>query len=109
MNKDAGLDLGDHFVSFIEAQIAQGRYDSPSDVHAALRHLEERAALVEGETSGQSTPFDFEAFVARKRCRNPRAVTRFVVSPRAQADLDAICDHTVKYWLSNRQSSMSAN
>jgi len=44
-------------------------------VHAALRLLEEqetklaalRAALIEGETSGQSTPFDFEAFIARKR------------------------------------------
>ena len=77
MNKTAGLDLGDHFVSFIEAQIAQGRYDSPAEVvHAALRLLEERetklaalrAALIEGETSGQSTPFDFEAFIARKRC-----------------------------------------
>jgi antitoxin ParD1/3/4 len=76
MNKNAGLDLGDHFVSFIEAQIAQGRYDSPAEVvHAALRLLEEqetklaalRAALIEGETSGQSTPFDFEAFIARKR------------------------------------------
>ncbi|MGB6176080.1 MAG: type II toxin-antitoxin system ParD family antitoxin [Methylocella sp.] len=76
MNKNAGLDLGDHFVSFIEAQIAQGRYDSPSAVvHAALRLLEEqetklaalRAALIEGETNGQSTPFDFEAFIARKR------------------------------------------
>jgi antitoxin ParD1/3/4 len=76
MNKDAGLDLGDHFVSSIEAQIAQGRYDSPAEVvHAALRLLEQqetklaalRAALIEGETSGQSTPFDFEAFIARKR------------------------------------------
>ena len=68
--------LGDHFVYIIEAQIAQGRYDSPFVVvHAALRLLEEqetklaalRAALIEGETSGQSTPFDFEAFLARKR------------------------------------------
>ena len=94
MNKNAGLDLGDHFVSFIEAQIAQGRYDSPADVvHAALRLLEEqetklaalRAALIEGETSGQSTPFDFEAFIARKR----GAETGFVVSPRAQVELGA--------------------
>jgi len=76
MNKNSGLDLGDHFASFIDAQIAQGRYNSASDVvHAALRLLEEqetklaalRAALIEGETSGQSTPFDFEAFIARKR------------------------------------------
>jgi antitoxin ParD1/3/4 len=76
MNKDTSLNLGDHFISFIEAQVAQGRYDSATDVvHAALRLLEEqevklaalRAALIEGETSGQSTPFDFEAFIARKR------------------------------------------
>jgi antitoxin ParD1/3/4 len=76
MNKNAQFNLGDHFVSFIEAQIAQGRYDSATDVvHAALRLLEENevklaallSALIEGETSGQSTPFDFDAFIARKR------------------------------------------
>ena len=26
-----------------------------------------RAALIEGEESGASTPFDFDAFIARKR------------------------------------------
>jgi antitoxin ParD1/3/4 len=26
-----------------------------------------RAALIDGEESGPSTPFDFEAFIARKR------------------------------------------
>jgi antitoxin ParD1/3/4 len=31
-----------------------------------------RAALVEGEKSGASTPFDFEAFVARKRKQKPK-------------------------------------
>jgi antitoxin ParD1/3/4 len=76
MNKNTGFDIGDHFKSFIEAQVAQGRYGSPSEVvHAALRLLEEqetklaalRAALIDGEMSGQSTPFDFEAFIARKR------------------------------------------
>ena len=76
MNKETNLNLGEHFLSFIEAQIAQGRYGSATDVvQAALRLLEEReiklaalrAALIEGETSGQATPFDFEAFIARKR------------------------------------------
>ncbi len=76
MNKNAGFSLGDHFISFIEAQIAQGRYNSASDVvHSALRLLEEQeiklaalqAALIEAEASGQSTPFDFDAFIARKR------------------------------------------
>lgn len=76
MNKETNLNLGEHFLSFIETQIAQGRYGSATDVvQAALRLLEEReiklaalrAALIEGETSGQATPFDFEAFIARRR------------------------------------------
>jgi antitoxin ParD1/3/4 len=68
--------LGDHFAKFVEAQVSAGRYDNASDVmRAALRLLEERearlsalrAALIDGEDSGPSTPFDFEAFIARKR------------------------------------------
>ncbi len=54
----------------------EGRDNSANDVVCAgLQLLEEqetklaalRAALVEGEQSGASTPFDFEAFIARKR------------------------------------------
>jgi hypothetical protein len=30
-----------------------------------------RAALIEGEESGPSMPFDFEAFIARKRKQKP--------------------------------------
>jgi antitoxin ParD1/3/4 len=30
-----------------------------------------RAALIEGENSGPSTPFDFDAFIARKRESDP--------------------------------------
>ncbi len=65
-----------HFSSFIEAQVKQGRYSNASDVvRTGLRLLEEqetrlaalRAALVEGEQSGPSAPFDIEAFIARKR------------------------------------------
>jgi antitoxin ParD1/3/4 len=76
MNKNTSFSLGDHFSTFIEGQVAQGRYGSASDViRAALRLLEEQeaklatlqAALIEGEASGQSTPFDFEAFIASKR------------------------------------------
>ena len=45
MNKIANIEVGDHFASFIEAQIAQGRYDSAAKVvHAALRLLEEQEA-----------------------------------------------------------------
>ncbi|SDQ88837.1 antitoxin ParD1/3/4 [Rhizobiales bacterium GAS191] len=76
MGKNTSFALGDHFVSFVEGKVAEGRYASASDVvRAGLRLLEEqetrlavlRAALVEGEASGPATPFDFDAFLARKR------------------------------------------
>jgi antitoxin ParD1/3/4 len=75
MSKKTSFSLGDHFSAFIEAQVSKGRYGNASDVvRAALRLLEEqeaklealRAALIEGENSGPSTPFDFEAFIRRK-------------------------------------------
>ncbi len=76
MDKTASYSLDEHFSSFVEAQVDQGRYRSPSDVVCAgLRLLEAqemkleslRTALVEGEQSGPSTDFDFEAFIAGKR------------------------------------------
>lgn len=82
MAKNTSVILGEHFATFVEAQVAEGRYSSASDVvRAGLRLLEEqearlaalRAALIEGEQSGQSTPFDFEAFIARKRASTPPA------------------------------------
>ena len=82
MNKNTSFSVGDHFSGFIEAQVAEGRYSSASDVvRAALRLLEEqeaklaalRAALIEGEQSGPATPFDVEAFIARKRTPRPPA------------------------------------
>ena len=82
MARVTSFSLGEHFTSFVEAQVKEGRYNNASDVmRAALRLLEERetrigalrAALVEGEDSGTSTPFDFEAFIARKRKQKPKA------------------------------------
>jgi antitoxin ParD1/3/4 len=76
MSKNTSFSLGEHFTAFIDAEIATGRYASASDVvRASLRLLEEReaqlanlrAALMEGEESGASIPFDFDAFIARKR------------------------------------------
>jgi len=63
-------------VDQMERQVEHGRYGSASDVmRAGLRLLEEhemklealRAALIEGEQSGPSTAFDFDAFIDRKR------------------------------------------
>ena len=76
MPKSTSISLGEHFTVFIENQVSTGRYGSASDVvRAGLRLLEETeekraalvAALIEGEQSGPSTEFDFEAFLARKR------------------------------------------
>jgi antitoxin ParD1/3/4 len=79
--KNTSFSIGEHFVDFVEAQVKEGRYGNASDViRAALRLLEERetmlaalrATLIEGEESGKSTPFDFEAFIARKRRVTPK-------------------------------------
>jgi antitoxin ParD1/3/4 len=76
MPKNTSVILGDHFAEFIDRQVGQGRYSSASEVvRAGLRLLEERemkvealrAALIEGEQSGASTPFDFDDFVGRRR------------------------------------------
>ncbi|MBX9926507.1 MAG: type II toxin-antitoxin system ParD family antitoxin [Hyphomicrobiaceae bacterium] len=76
MSKNTSVSLGDHFTGFIEAQVAQGRYGSATDVvRAGLRLLEEReaslaalrSALVEGEQSGAPTTFDLQTFLAEKR------------------------------------------
>ncbi|MDN5928331.1 MAG: type II toxin-antitoxin system ParD family antitoxin [Hyphomicrobiales bacterium] len=78
MNKNTSVSLGEHFTTFVDRQVTEGRYGSASEVmRAALRLLEEqeaklqalRAALIEGEESGPSEPFDFDAFVARKRAQ----------------------------------------
>lgn len=81
MSKRVSLTLDEPFARFVEGQVAEGRYDSASDVmRAALRLLKDqeqrlmelRTALVEGEDSGPATPFDFDAFIAGKRGAEPR-------------------------------------
>lgn len=76
MAKNTSISLGEHFAGFIDAQVRAGRYGSASDVvRAGLRLLEEheakvkalQEALIAGESSGAPTPFDFDAFNARKR------------------------------------------
>lgn len=76
MARNTSVTIGDHFTSFIRDQVQTGRYGSASDVvRAGLRLLEEREAknkalqdaLIAGEQSGEPSPFDFDAFKARKR------------------------------------------
>jgi antitoxin ParD1/3/4 len=82
MSKRLSLTLDEHFARFVEGQVADGRYDSTGEVVlAGLRLLEDqetrladlRAALIEGEESGPAAPFDFDAFIARKRGADPAA------------------------------------
>jgi antitoxin ParD1/3/4 len=76
MPKSTSVTLDQHLVGFIDRQIAEGRYGSASEVvRAALEFLEEheaklealRGALVEGEQSGPSKAFDFDAFIEARR------------------------------------------
>lgn len=76
MSRNTSVSLGEHFTSFIDAQVQGGRYGTASDVvRAGLRLLEEHEAKVKalqdalnaGLQSGEPQAFDFEAFKARKR------------------------------------------
>ena len=72
MAKSTSVTLDERLALFIDRQIAEGRYGSASEVvRAALEFLEEhearlealRGALIEGEQSGPSKAFDFDAFI----------------------------------------------
>jgi antitoxin ParD1/3/4 len=80
VGKNTSFSLDEHYSAFIEKEVASGRYRSASDVvRTALRLLEDREtrlralrqALITGERSGESTLFDFDEFVARKRAEGP--------------------------------------
>jgi antitoxin ParD1/3/4 len=82
VSKNTSFSLGEHFSAFVEAQVADGRYGSVSEVvRASLRLLEEReaqlmelrAALAEGE-KGKATPLDFDKFLAKKNGRRRKKV-----------------------------------
>ena len=100
MSRNTATSMGDHVADFVDGQMRAGRDGTASDViRAGLRLLEEceaamqslREAIDAGERSGPSVAFDFEAFLAGKR---RRGVTRVLLTPAAQADLEAIWDDT---------------
>lgn len=79
------ISLSDHFDGFISSQIANGRYDTASEViRAALRLLEERemeykakldalrTALIEGETSSDSSLLIDEIIAVEKQKRQAK-------------------------------------
>lgn len=72
MNKRTTISLDTPFSEFVAQQVEEGRYASASEVvQAGLRLLEEReayveavrAAIVEGEESGDPQPFDLKEFL----------------------------------------------
>ena len=82
MAKNTSIALGEHFQSFVEEQIASGRFGSVSEVvRAGLRLLEEREAKLdalrhavkEGIESGPAEPFDFDEFMSSKESELKRA------------------------------------
>lgn len=78
MPRNTSVEIGDELGAFIDAQVRDGRYNSASEVvRAGLRHLQDeetkmaalRMAVVEGIQSGPARPFDFDAFIAKRKSK----------------------------------------
>ena len=82
MARNAEVLLDDELDAFVRTQVREGHYASESDVLAAgLRLLREgdarleayRAAIDEGERSGEPVAFDFDRFIESKHAgRSPQ-------------------------------------
>lgn len=81
MARNTSMSLGEHFASFIDRQVLEGRYGSASNVvRAGLRLLEEREAklqalrhaLVEGENSGTPAAVNPKEFLKAMRAKHAR-------------------------------------
>jgi antitoxin ParD1/3/4 len=71
--RNTSFTLSDHFIEFINEQVASGRYGSASEVvREGLRLVEAREQeldvlrrlLIEGEESGAASPLDVDQFLA---------------------------------------------
>ncbi|TNM60849.1 type II toxin-antitoxin system ParD family antitoxin [Aliirhizobium smilacinae] len=79
MGEIISIRVDEELTAFVKKQVDDGRYASESEViEEALRLLKEseedeieaiRAAIDEGEASGEPQPFDFDAFIERKRAQ----------------------------------------
>lgn len=78
MNKPVQVTITERFDSFIDAQLESGQFKSAQEVvEAGLKLLKEeqariewlRKALIEGENSGPSVPFNPEDLMASVRER----------------------------------------
>lgn len=76
MNKPVQVTIAEPYNSFIDAQVESGEFNSAQEVvEAGLRLLKEekaqiewlRNALIEGENSGPSVPFDPEGLMTSVR------------------------------------------
>jgi antitoxin ParD1/3/4 len=74
--KNTSVVLGKEHTTFIKKQVSKGRFGSASEaVRAGLQLLEEqelrmerlRAALRDGDASGEPAPFDIKEFIAEKK------------------------------------------
>ena len=80
MDRHISLTLDDELAAIVEAQITTGRPEVAGEVLAVGPLLLQResaelaalhAALVEGEDSGASAPFDFDTFIAERLAAEP--------------------------------------
>lgn len=79
MGEIISIRVDEELTAFVRKQVDDGRYASESEViEEALRLLKEseedeieaiRAAIDAGEASGEPQPFDFDAFIERKRAQ----------------------------------------
>lgn len=79
MGEIISIRVDEETAAYVKKQVDDGRYASESEViEEALRLLKEseedeieaiRAAIDEGEASGEPRPFDFDAFIERKRAQ----------------------------------------
>ncbi|RUT70976.1 type II toxin-antitoxin system ParD family antitoxin [Flavobacterium cupreum] len=79
MGKNTSISLGNHFESFIESSVSEGRFNNASEVvRAGLRLLEEeenrvialRNAINEGIESGRAVNFDPKKHLTNLKARN---------------------------------------